>query len=215
MKQRYKSFLSILIVSNILFCQEVILQFQNGQAKQGEFIGTYMNHVHILTGDELLYFSCEDINKVLKVKSNLGVESFNYNCNENTVTADVLFPPFLNPMTGEYETSIPDVFNSEIQLSQVEENKKQSEGEISTLEIKKLIRSAVKKEVSKEREITNSYIQENKNKISKLEDEIKNLKSRRTSTKPSNSSLFSSKNPFEILAVCCLGYLMLGVMTSF
>ena len=130
MKQKYKSFLSILIVSNILFCQEVILQFQNGQAKQGEFIGTYMNHVHILTGDELLYFSCEDINKILKVKSNLGVGSFNYNCNENTVTADVLFPPFLNPMTGEYETSIPDVFNSEIQLSQVQENKKQSEGEI-------------------------------------------------------------------------------------
>ncbi len=215
MKQRYKSFLSILIVSNILFCQEVILQFQNGQAKQGEFIGTYMNHVHILTGDELLYFSCEDINKILKVKSNLGVESFNYNCNENTVTADVLFPPFLNPMTGEYETSIPDVFNSEIQLSQVEENKKQSEGEISTLEIKKLIRSAVKKEVSKEREITNSYIQANQNKISKLENEIKNLKNRRPKTKSSNSSLFSSKNPLEILGVCCLSYLMLIVMTSF
>jgi hypothetical protein len=174
-----------------------------------------MNHIHILIGEDLLYFSCEDINKVLRVKSNLGVESFNYNCNENTVTADVLFPPFLNPMTGEYETSIPDVFNSEIQLSQVEENKKQSEGEISTLEIKKLIRSAVKKEVRKEREITNSYIQANQNKISKLENEIKSLKNRRPKTKSSNSSLFSSKNPLEILGVCCLSYLMLIVMTSF
>ena len=81
--------------------------------------------------------------------------------------------------------------------------------------MKKLIRSAVKKEVSKGREITNSYIQENKNKILKLEDEIKRLKNRRPNTKPSNSSLFSSKNPLEILGVCCLSYLMLIVMTSF
>ena len=215
MKQRYKSFLSILIVSNILFCQEVILQFQNGQAKQGEFIGTYMNHVHLLIGEDLLYFSCEDINKILRVKSNLGVESFNYNCSENTVTADILFPPFLNPMTGEWETNIPDVFNSEIQLNQIRESKKQSESEISEFEIKKLIRVAVKKEISKEREITNSYIQANQNKISKLEDEIKSLKSRRSSTKPSNSDLLSFQNPLEILGVCCIGYLMLIVMTSF
>ena len=215
MKQRYKSFLSILIVSNILFCQEVILQFQNGQAKQGEFIGTYMNHVHLLMGEDLLYFSCEDINKVLKVKPNQKFESFRYNCSENTVTADILFPPFLNPMTGEWETNIPDVFNSEIQLNQIGESKKQSESEISEFEIKKLIRVAVKKEISKEREITNSYIQANQNKISKLEDEIKSLKSRRSNKKPSNSGLLSFQNPLEILGVCCISYLMLIVMTSF
>ena len=215
MKQKYKASLLVLLVSNFLLCQEVILQFQNGQTKQGEFIGTYMNHVHLLMGEDLLYFSCEDINKILRVKSNLGVESFNYNCSENTVTADILFPPFLNPMTGEWETNIPDVFNSEIQLNQIRESKKQSENEISEFEIKKLIRVAVKKEISKEREITNSYIQANQNKISKLEDEIKSLKSRRSSTKPSNSDLLSFQNPLEILGVCCIGYLMLIVMTSF
>jgi predicted nucleic acid-binding Zn-ribbon protein len=166
-------------------------------------------------GEDLLYFSCEDINKILKVKPNLKLESFNYNCNENTVSADVLFPPSLNPMTGEWETNIPDVFDSEIQLSQIGESKKQPESEISEFEIKKLISYAVEKEISKERKTTNSYIQENKNKISKLEDEIKSLKNRRPNTKPSNSSLFSSKNPIEILGVCCLVYLMLGVMTSF
>jgi len=218
-KQRYKSFLSILIVSNILFCQEVILQFQNGQAKQGEFIGTYMNHVHILIGEDLLYFSCEDINKVLKVKPNQKFESFSYNCSENTVTADILFPPFLNPMTGEWETNIPDVFNSEIQLSQVEENKKQLEGEIPTLEIKKLIKSAVKKEIDKEREIINSYIQANQNKISKLEDEIKSLKNKRPNTKPFNSSILSSQSPLnkagETLALCCVGFLMFIILPAF
>ncbi len=215
MKQKYKVLLLILLVSSFPLCQEVILQFQNGQTKQGEFIGTYMNHVHLLMGEDLLYFSCEDINKILKVKPNLKLESFNYNCKENTVTADILFPPFLNPMTGEWETNIPDVFNSEIQLNQIRESKKQSESEISEFEIKKLIRVAVKKEISKERDITNSYIQANQNKISKLEDEIKSLKSRRSSKKPSNSGLLSFQNPLEILGVCCLGYLMLIVMTSF
>ena len=213
MKQRYKSFLSILIVSNILFCQEVILQFQNGQAKQGEFIGTYMNHVHLLMGEDLLYFSCEDINKVLKVKPNLKFESFRYNCSENTVTADILFPPFLNPMTGEWETNIPDVFNSEIQLNQIGENKKQSESKISEFEIKKLIRATVKKEISKEREITNSYIQANQNKISKLELEIKNLKNRKANISNSNSNI--SRNLSDTLVVCCMGFLMFIVMTGF
>ena len=168
MKQKYKASLLVLLVSNFLLCQEVILQFQNGQTKQGEFIGTYMNHVHLLMGEDLLYFSCKDINKVLKVKPNQKFESFSYDCNENTVTADILFPPFLNPMTGEYETNIPDVFNSEIEFNQVKENRKESASKISEFEIKKLIRYAVKKEISKEREITNSYIQANQNKISKL-----------------------------------------------
>ena len=215
MKQRYKSFLSILLVSNILFCQEVVLQFKNGQTKKGDFVGTYMNHVHLLIGEDLLYFSCEDINKILKVKPNLDVESFSYSCNENTVTADILFPPFLNPMTGEWETNIPDMFNSEIQINQLRENERQSEGEISEFEIKELIRSAVKKEINKEREITNSYIQANQNKISKLELEIKNLKNRKANSKPSNSGLLSSQNPLEILGLCCIGYLMLIVISSF
>ena len=121
-------------------------------------------------------------------------------------------------MTGEWETKIPDVFNSEIQLSQFEESKKQSEGEISEFEIKELVRSAVKKEISKEREITNSYIQKNQNKISKLELEIKNLKNKRTSTSSSNSNLLSSQNPLsragEVLAVCCIGFLMLIILPA-
>ena len=213
MKQKYKASLLVLLVSNFLLCQEVILQFQNGQTKQGEFIGTYMSHVHLLMGEDLLYFPCEDINKILKVKPNQKFESFSYNCSENTVTADVLFPPFLNPMTGEWETKIPDVFNSEIQLSQFEKSKKQSEGEISEFEIKELVRSAVKKEINKEREITNSYIQENQNKISKLELEIKNLKNRKTNTSNSNSN--PSRNLSDILAVCCAGFLMFVVMTGF
>ena len=215
MKQKYKASLLVLLVSNFLLCQEVILQFQNGQTKQGEFIGTYMNHVHLLMGEDLLYFSCKDINKVLKVKPNQKFESFSYDCNENTITADILFPPFLNPMTGEYETNIPDVFNSEIEFNQVKENRKESASKISEFEIKKLIRYAVKKEISKEREITNSYIQANQNKISKLELEIKNLKNKRASTNSSNSSFSSPRNHWELLTIGCIGYLAVFVISSF
>ena len=215
MKQKYKASLLVLLVSNFLLCQEVILQFQNGQTKQGEFIGTYMNHVHLLMGEDLLYFSCKDINKVLKVKPNQKFESFSYDCNENTITADILFPPFLNPMTGEYETNIPDVFNSEIEFNQVKENRKESASKISEFEIKKLIRYAVKKEISKEREITNSYIQANQNKISKLELEIKNLKSRKANKNNSNSSFSSPRNHWELLTIGCIGYLAVLVMSSF
>ena len=215
MKQKYKASLLVLLVSNFLLCQEVILQFQNGQTKQGEFIGTYMNHVHLLMGEDLLYFSCKDINKVLKVKPNQKFESFSYDCNENTVTADILFPPFLNPMTGEWETNIPDVFNSEIEFNQVKENRKESASKISEFEIKKLIRYAVKKEISKEREITNSYIQANQNKISKLELEIKNLKSRKANKNNSNSSFSSPRNHWELLTIGCIGYLAVLVMSSF
>ena len=215
MKQKYRASLLVLLVSNFLLCQEVILQFKNGQTKQGEFIGTYMSHVHLLMGEDLLYFPCKDINKVLKIRPNQKFESFSYNCSENTVTVDILFPPFLNPMTGEWETNIPDVFNSEIQLSQFEESKKQSEGEISEFKIKELVRSAVKKEISKEREITNSYIQANQNKISKLELEIKNLKSREANKNNSNSSFSSPRNHWELLTIGCIGYLAVLVISSF
>ena len=68
------------------------------------------------------------------------------------------------------------------------------------------LKQIIKEEISKERKITNSSIQANQNKITKLENEVKNLKSKRAGTKSSNSILSSSKNPSEILGVCCLGF---------
>ena len=37
-----------------------------------------------------------------------------YDCSKNTVTADILFPPELDPMTGEWTQMLPDVFNPDI-----------------------------------------------------------------------------------------------------
>ena len=88
----------------------VQISLANGQEVQGEFIGTYMDHVHVLTGEKLYYYACGDIRSIT---SKTG-ETFDYDCSENTVTADILFPPVLDPMTGEWAQRLPDVFNPEI-----------------------------------------------------------------------------------------------------
>ena len=86
----------------------VQVKLKNGKTANGEFIGTYMKHIHLLIGEELKYFGCNDIQSVTKFSY---VNSLEYDCSKNTVTADILFPPQLNPMTGEWEAIIPDIFS--------------------------------------------------------------------------------------------------------
>ena len=96
----------MMTLSLLLGDDTVHIELTDGQEIQGEFIGTYMDHVHILTGDRTFYYACKDI---LSIAS--PVKEFEYDCSENTVTADILFPPELDPMTGEWASRLPDVFN--------------------------------------------------------------------------------------------------------
>ena len=118
----------------------VQVKLKNGTTINGEFIGTYMEHVHLLTGENINSLKCEDIQSVTKSH----IYSFDYDCNKNTVSADILFPPQLNPMTGEWETIIPDVFNPKkrkvlakeeeklaIQKKRTSKNKEQQEEELA------------------------------------------------------------------------------------
>jgi hypothetical protein len=41
-------------------------------------------------------------------------KGYDYDCSINTVTADILFPPVFDPMTGEMTQMLPDVFNPDI-----------------------------------------------------------------------------------------------------
>ena len=57
----------------------VQIQLTNGQEIRGKFIGTYMNHVHILSGDKTFYYACNDIFSIAS-----PVKEFDYDCSDNT-----------------------------------------------------------------------------------------------------------------------------------
>ena len=68
-----------------------------------------MEHIHILKDEKLYHYPCDKILFIASPKRN-----FNYDCSKNTVTADILFPPELDPMTGKWVQTIPDSFNPDI-----------------------------------------------------------------------------------------------------
>ena len=106
-----KTAVFLLLSISFLSGQNMItVKLKNGTAVDGEFIGTYMEHVHLLIGENINYFKCDNIQSITKFGY---IDFFKYDCNKNTLSADILFPPQLNPMTGEWETIIPDVFNPE------------------------------------------------------------------------------------------------------
>ena len=104
-----KFFTMYLLAFSFLAGQSIIqVKLKNGKTIDGEFIGTYMEHIHLLIGENINYFKCDDIQSVTESGY---INVFEYDCNKNTVTADILFPPQLNPMTGEWEAIIPDLFD--------------------------------------------------------------------------------------------------------
>ena len=103
----------LLLISTFSFLfgdDNVVVRLENGQKAQGEFIGTYMNHVHILMGNKIYYYACDDIIAITYSRGG----GYAYDCSKNTVTADILFPPELDPMTGEWTQMLPDMFNPDI-----------------------------------------------------------------------------------------------------
>jgi hypothetical protein len=113
---KYSPLLFVMIFSFLFGDANVQIRLNNGQKANGEFVGTYMNHVHILVGEKIIYYSCDDITSI----TYSGILRFNYDCSINTVTADILFPPELDPMTGEMTQILPDVFNPDIPKPAVE-----------------------------------------------------------------------------------------------
>ena len=119
---KYSPLLFVMIFSFLFGDANVQIRLQNGQKANGEFVGTYMNHVHILVEEKIIYYACDDIISITYSSSgwNYG-KGYDYDCNLNTVTADILFPPELDPMTGEMTQILPDVFNPDIPKPAVEE----------------------------------------------------------------------------------------------
>ena len=119
---KYSPLLFVIIFSFLFGDNIVHVRHGDQQLAQGEFIGTYMNHVHILVGENIYYYSCDDIISITYASEGLSYgKGFDYDCSKNTVTADILFPPELDPMTGEMAQMLPDVFNPAIPKSAVED----------------------------------------------------------------------------------------------
>ena len=54
--------LPLLMAFSFLFGDNIVhVRHGDQQVAQGEFIGTYMNHVHILVAEKIYYYACDDI----------------------------------------------------------------------------------------------------------------------------------------------------------
>ena len=102
-------FLSTLCASDM-----VKVKLKSGHIGRGEWIGTYSGHVHLLIEDNVYYYACNEILSVMvDDKANIE-EAFVFDCSENSVSSDILFPPEIDPMTGEWTQNIPDIFNPSV-----------------------------------------------------------------------------------------------------
>lgn len=113
-------FLCFFLTANQLKASNVEIKKKNGLLARGEFIGTYKGHVHILQDNSIEHFNCDEIESIFVVNTK---DLLIYDCNKNSVSEEILFPPELDPMTGEWITVVPDVFN-EKQLEEQKEKKK-------------------------------------------------------------------------------------------
>lgn len=122
-------FLSFFLTANQLMASNVEIKKKNGLLTKGEFIGTYKGHVHILQDNSIEHFNCDEVESIFIVNTK---DLLIYDCNKNSISEEILFPPELDPMTGEWITVVPDVFNKK----QLEEQKEKKKSTLEGLEPK-------------------------------------------------------------------------------
>ena len=107
-------YIYICLLSTLCASDMVKVTLRSGHTGQGEWIGTYSGHIHLLIEDNVYHYDCNDILSVMIDDKADIEEAFVFDCNENSVSSDILFPPEINPMTGEWTQNIPDIFNPNI-----------------------------------------------------------------------------------------------------
>ena len=111
---KYLIYFNLLFLSTLYASDMVKVKLKSGHIGRGEWIGTYSGHIHLLIEDKVYYYACDEIlSLMVDDKTNIE-EAFVFDCSENTVSSDILFPPEINPMTGEWTQNIPDIFNPDI-----------------------------------------------------------------------------------------------------
>ena len=111
---RHLIYFHLLVLSTLCASDMVKVKLKSGHIGRGEWIGTYSGHVHLLIEDNVYYYACNEILSVM-VDDKISIEeAFVFDCSENSVSSDILFPPEIDPMTGEWTQNIPDIFNPDI-----------------------------------------------------------------------------------------------------
>lgn len=157
LNKNLRSFGAALFLCTFLSAQEntVHVKKTNNEKISGEFLGTYMDHIHLFVNDKLVYVNCQDLISVKKDGSD-----FAYDCSKNTVAPEVLFPPKFDPMTGETIQKTPAVFKNRTLsrniknsvLSKPIQNKTKTNESIlmTRAEVLELIKSEIKDQVKLE-----------------------------------------------------------------
>ncbi len=178
--------MQLLAISFLAGQNMVQVKLKNGSNIGGEFIGTYMQHVHLLTGENINYFKCDDIQSVTK-SDDLNI--FEYDCSKNTISADILFPPQLNPMTGEWETIIPDIFNPRKRKALAKEEEKLAKLKKRTSEGKKRQENSTKQPDFNTAKALEEQLEKTKNNFQKVMN---------TKVKPALSTAFNGDAKEEL-----------------
>ena len=111
---KYLIYFNLFFLSTLCASDMVKVKLKSGHIGRGEWIGTYSGHIHLLIEDIIYYYACDQILSVVVDQETNIEEAFVFDCSENTVSSDILFPPEINPMTGEWTQNIPDIFNPDI-----------------------------------------------------------------------------------------------------
>ena len=114
-------FIYVYLLTTLCASDMVKITLRSGHIGLGEWIGTYSGHIHLLIEDNVYHYDCNEIlSVVVDDKKNIK-EAFVFDCRENSVSSDILFPPAIDPMTGEWTQNIPDIFNPDVQNQITEE----------------------------------------------------------------------------------------------
>ena len=176
----------------------------NNDKLSGEFLGTYMDHIHLLVNSKLVYVHCQDLRSVKKDRSD-----FPYDCSKNTIAPDVLFPPRFDPMTGKIVQTIPNIFrkrllsknnNNQI-LSKRTQNSTKTNGNtyITRAEVLELINSEIKDQVKLE--ISNQLAQKQNTQIF-------------INKKKDQNNIFVKEQPFKSLFTISAAYISFVLFVS-
>ena len=84
---------NLLLLSGLCDSDMVKVELKSGHIGRGEWIGTYSEHVHLLIDDNVYYYDCSEILSVMVDDKTNIEEAFVFDCSENTVSSNILFPP--------------------------------------------------------------------------------------------------------------------------